>query len=145
HCELNRGQVYFYKENGVTHSFYNPTSIKIPKPAKRAPIAQKVKTTRHSDQPLNSKWWWIGLILKTRFPVVLKEMTWMMTDKVSITKTNPMMTSNISSLAIMATAAIIPPSASEPVSPINIFAGWALKTKKPSKAPTTAIENRVTN
>ena len=34
-----------------------------------------------------------------------------------------------------------PPSASEPVSPINTFAGFALKIKKPSNAPVTANAN----
>ncbi len=33
-----------------------------------------------------------------------------------------------------------PPKASDPVSPINTFAGWALKTKNPNTAPTTATE-----
>ena len=37
-----------------------------------------------------------------------------------------------------------PPKANEPVSPINTFAGFALNTKNPSTAPTTAIQNIAT-
>ncbi|HCT92233.1 MAG TPA: hypothetical protein DF613_12775 [Lachnospiraceae bacterium] len=42
-------------------------------------IAVKIantKTTLVSDQPQSSKWWWIGAILKNRFPpVALKYVT----------------------------------------------------------------------
>jgi fermentation-respiration switch protein FrsA (DUF1100 family) len=39
-----------------------------------------------SGQPDNSKWWWIGVILKTRLPVVLKDITWIVTDSAFSTK-----------------------------------------------------------
>ena len=39
-----------------------------------------------SAQPTSSKWWWMGAIRKTRFPVSLKLATWMMTDRVMRTK-----------------------------------------------------------
>ena len=38
-----------------------------------------------------------------------------------------------------------PPSANDPVSPINTFAGWALKTRKPRTAPTMATEKMATS
>src|SRR5699024_4861128 len=158
----------------------------MPTTAKTIPQIQNNDTTRHSDQPSNSKLWCNGLILKTRLPVVLKEITWIITDNVSKTNTPPIITSSISIFVIIAIPAIaapsdkepvsakvfmgdsgslslgaaiasisifviiaIPaiaaPSDKEPVSPINTLAGWALKTKNPSSAPTVANANIVTN
>ncbi len=57
-----------------------------------------------------------------------------------MTKTPPMITSKISIFVKIATALIAPPSASEPVSPINTFAGCALNTRNPKTAPTTATQ-----
>src|SRR5699024_12109150 len=48
--------------------------------------------------------------------------------------------SRISNLLKIAIAAIDPPNANEPVSPIKTLAGYALKTKNPSNAPTVAKE-----
>lgn len=62
----------------------------------------------------------------------------MITERVSMTNTPPIIIRMISSFNKTATVAIAPPSASEPVSPMNTFAGCALKTKKPRSAPTTA-------
>ena len=55
------------------------------------------------------------------------------------------MTRSNSNLVKSAIEAIAPPSASEPVSPMNTLAGWALKTRKPSTAPTTATEKIATS
>ena len=64
-----------------------------------------------------------------------------MTETISITNMPPIRTSNISVLVSMATAAIPPPMPNEPVSPMNTFAGCALKTRKPSIPPIIAAEN----
>ena len=42
-----------------------------------------------------------------------------------------------------AAAATKPPKASEPVSPMNTFAGYTLNIRKPSKAPITAAEQSI--
>ena len=76
----------------------------------RAEKLQNTVTTLTSLQPDSSKWWWIGLILKTRTPRVLKEMTWMMTESASQTNTRPMTASRISVCVRMPTAASAPPS-----------------------------------
>ena len=47
--------------------------------------AAKVRSMRTSLRPHISKWWWIGLILKMRRPVVLKEITCRITDSDSHT------------------------------------------------------------
>src|SRR5690606_4127005 len=65
----------------------------------------------------------------------------MMTDNVSMTKTPPMIAKMISNFIKIATAASAAPSANDPVSPMNTFAGWALNTRNPNNAPTTANAN----
>ncbi len=55
-----------------------------------------------------------------------------------------MMTRRTSSFSRIAIAAITPPSANDPVSPINTLAGWALNTRNPSNAPTALRANKVT-
>ena len=62
-----------------------------------------------------------------------------------MTNTPPIIIRIISIFVKIAIAAIAPPNANEPVSPINTFAGWALKTKNPSTAPTTATEKIATS
>ena len=62
----------------------------------------------------------------------------MITDSASSTNRPPMMTSTISCLVATATAPSMPPSASEPVSPMKIAAGGALNHRKPRPAPITA-------
>ena len=47
-------------------------------------------------------------------------------------------TINSGILSIYAVAATKPPSASEPVSPMNTLAGYTLNTRNPSSAPTAA-------
>ena len=108
--------------------------------AKTAPASQNTVTTLVSDQPDNSKWWCMGLILKTRLPVDLKEITWIMTERASMTKTPPTITSKNSVFVITATAANAPPKASDPVSPIKTLAGCALYRKKPRQAPASAAQ-----
>ena len=52
-------------------------------------------------------------------------------------KTNkpPVIANTISCFVIIPTAPREPPSAKDPVSPINIFAGGALNQRKPRQAP----------
>ncbi|OPZ73527.1 MAG: hypothetical protein BWY80_00920 [Firmicutes bacterium ADurb.Bin456] len=51
----------------IPYSLYNPVK---PKAVRIRVAAQKVRTTRLSPQPPNSKWWCSGLIRNTRRPVV---------------------------------------------------------------------------
>ena len=46
-------------------------SVERPASASTKLMIQKRITTVGSDQPICSKWWWIGAILKTRLPVRL--------------------------------------------------------------------------
>src|SRR5690348_14526350 len=101
-------------------------------------MIQKRITICGSVQPSCSKWWWIGAILKKRLPVSLKEATCTITDTASNTNRPPMTASTISCLTATATAPSMPPSASEPVSPMKIEAGGALNQRNPSPAPSTA-------
>jgi hypothetical protein len=55
----------------------------------------------------------------------------MMTDSASTTNSPPTMPSTISCLVATAMAPSAPPSASEPVSPMNTAAGGALYHRKP--------------
>src|SRR5690606_23308747 len=86
-------------------------------------MIQKRTITRGSGQPLSSKWWWMGAIRKTRFPVSLNDATWIITDSVSITKMPPMTTSTSSWRTITAMVPSTAPSASAPMSPMNTMAG----------------------
>ena len=52
-----------------------------------------------------------------------------------------MIAKTISCFVIIPTAPNDPPKESEPVSPINIFAGGALNHKKPRQAPMIAPQN----
>src|SRR5690606_1173234 len=54
-------------------------------------MIQKRMTICGSVQPICSKWWWIGAILKTRLPVSRKETTWTITEIASSTKRPPTM------------------------------------------------------
>ena len=75
---------------------------------------------------------------KTRLPVSLNEITWTITETASNTNRPPTIASTTSCLVITLIAPSAPPSASEPVSPMNTFAGGALNHKKPSPLPTNA-------
>ena len=61
----------------------------------------------------------------------------MITDIVSNTNKPPIIAKTISCFTMIAIAAKDPPKESDPVSPINIFAGGALYQRKPKHAPTT--------
>src|SRR5690606_40106958 len=61
-----------------TFNVARPTSTRITE------MIQKRTITRGSGQPFSSKWWWMGAIRNTRFPVSLNEATWIITDRVSI-------------------------------------------------------------
>ena len=65
----------------------------------------------------------------------------MITETVSTTKRPPTIASTISCLVATATAPSAPPSASEPLSPMKIFAGGALYQRKPRPEPTIAEQN----
>src|SRR5207247_8332485 len=94
--------------------------------ASSAPAMEKRSTTRDSGQPISSKWWWSGDMRRMRRPVSLNEATWSITDSASATNTPPTSTSQNSRLMSTATTPSAPPSASEPVSPMNTYAGWQL-------------------
>ena len=71
----------------------------------------------------------------TRFPVVLKLATWMMTERVIVTNRPPRMTTSSSVRVRIASPASPPPRAREPVSPMKILAGEAFHHRKPKQAP----------
>ena len=77
----------------------------------------------------------MGAILKTLFPVNLKDTTCTMTETASRTNKPPVIAKTISCFVIIPTAPSDPPSAKDPVSPINIFAGGALNHRNPRHAP----------
>ena len=58
-----------------------------------------------------------------------------MTEAASKTNKPPVIAKTISCLVIIPIAPNDPPSAKDPVSPINILAGGALNHKKPKHAP----------
>ena len=80
----------------------------------------------------------MGAIIKTLFPVSLKDITCMITETVSRTNSPPIIARTISCLTITATAAKEPPKDKDPVSPMKIFAGGALYQRKPRQDPTIA-------
>ena len=108
-------------------------------------MIQNLTTTVDSAHPFFSKWWCIGAILKIRFPVNLKEITCTITETASKTNKPPVIAKTISCLVIIPTAPKEPPKASEPVSPINIFAGGALNQRKPMHAPIIEPQNTATS
>src|SRR5690606_38854871 len=71
-------------------------SVASPSRANMIDTSQKRITTVDSGQPSCSKWWWIGAMRKTRLPVRLNTITWMMTEAVSITNSPPITSSTIS-------------------------------------------------
>ena len=77
----------------------------------------------------------MGAIKKTLFLNNLKEMTCITTEIVSSTKTPPITRSTNSCFVITAVEPKTEPSDSDPVSPINIFAGGALNQRKPRQLP----------
>ena len=126
----------------------------MPRPVATArPVTiQKRITMVTCSQPSISKWWCSGVIRKTRWPawilktdrtsplarLSLKTETWIITDSVMATKSPPMMTSRSSVRVMIAKPAIAPPRASDPVSPMMIWAGEAFHQRKPKQAPVSA-------
>ena len=110
-------------------------------------MIQKRMTTWVSVQPLFSKWWCSGAILKMRRPlpnlflVNLNQLTCSITDSTSATNTPPMMPSTISCRVMTASVPSAPPSDSAPTSPMNTCAGWALNHRKARPAPANAPQN----
>ena len=68
-----------------------------------------------------------------------------MTDTASNTNNPPVIANTISCFVTTPTAPKDPPKASEPVSPIKIFAGGALNHKNPIDAPIIAPQNTDTS
>ena len=108
-------------------------------------MIQNRTMTVFSTQPASSKWWWIGAMLNTRLRVALKKPIWMITDSVSMTNSPPSTTSSSSVRVTMAMPASAPPRASEPVSPMKIFAGLAFHHRKPKQAPIAAAATSATS
>ena len=78
--------------------------------------------------------------MKILFPcVILKYPTCKITDSTSMRYTSPTITINNGIRSISAVDATNPPSASDPVSPINTLAGYVLNIKKPNRAPITDV------
>src|SRR5699024_2092909 len=102
---------------GSTQQLPSPTPPRMPA------TIQKRTTMVTSFQPLSSKWCCRGAIRNTRLPVSLKLVTWMITDREMITNRPPMMAPSTSVRETMVKPAIAPPRASDPVSPMKIFAG----------------------
>mgnify|MGYP003296353067 CR=1 FL=1 len=77
------------------------------------------------------------------FPVNLNDATCNITDIVSSTGINAIISKISGILKYSARPDITPPKKSEPVSPINTFAGYILNIKNASIAPTTIEPNIV--
>ena len=103
-----------------------------------AATIQKRRMIFVSDQACSSKWWWIGAIRKTRLRNTWNEKTWISTESASITKIPPITIRSTSVFVITASAAIAPPSPSDPVSPMKIDAGNELNQRKPDARPDEA-------
>lgn len=108
-------------------------------------IILNTDTTLFSPQPDNSKWWCNGAILNILFPVLLKYSTCNITDTVSNTGISAIIIKINGIFKYNANATITPPSNSEPVSPINTFAGCMLNSKNPRHAPITIVPNITTS
>ena len=87
-------------------------------------MIQNLMTIVTSAHPSSSKWCWSGAIRNSRLPFVsLKKPTCRITDSVMTANSPPRTTSSSSVRVMIASPAIAPPSDSEPVSPMKIFAG----------------------
>src|SRR5262249_24245546 len=113
-------------------------SVDSPASASTTATIQKRITICGSVQPSCSKGWWIGAMRNTRLPVSWNEPPCTITDTASSTNNPPTIPSTTSCLVATAIAPSMPPSASEPVSPMKTDAGGALNQRKPSPAPITA-------
>ncbi len=91
-----------------------------------------------SAQPTSSKWWWNGAIRNTRRPVVRNARICTTTEVTSATNSAPSTTASISVRLVTDSPAMMPPSASEPVSPMKILAGAAFHHRNPMHAPAVA-------
>ena len=91
-----------------------------------------------SDHAFNSKWCWIGAIKNTRRLKYLKLKTWMITESAATAKIPPIRSSRKIVFVKIANDASAPPSAIEPVSPMNTSAGHALYQRNPIVPPINA-------
>src|SRR5215213_4582379 len=137
-AKTEEGERFACEGGDGSHAHYRSLRVDRPTSASTTAMIQNRITTCGSVQPSCSKWWWMGAILKTRFPVSLNEATWMITDMISSTNSPPTMARTISCLAATAIVPRSPPRASEPVSPMKIWAGGALNQRKPMPAPISA-------
>ena len=102
-------------------------------------MIQNRMTIVTSAQPASSKWCCSGAIRNTRLPVSLNEPTWMTTESViSDEQARRGAPAAARCAYTMASPASAPPSASDPVSPMKIFAGAAFHHRNPKQAPRTA-------
>ena len=83
--------------------------------------------------------------MKILFPVNLKETTCTITDTASNTNKPPVIANTISCFVTTPTAPKDPPRASEPVSPMKIFAGGALNQRNPIDEPIIAPQKTATS
>lgn len=104
-------------------------------------------TISGSFNPYSSRWWWNGAILNKRRPypckylVALKKDTCIITDVVSNMKIPDEMNNGKNIPVQEAIAPKAPPSAKEPVSPINTDALYRLCDRKPTQAPAIDAPN----
>ncbi len=76
--------------------------------------------------------------MNTRLPVIRKKPIWMTSERTSSTNRPPMIAARISVRDRIDRPASAPPRASEPVSPMKIFAGLAFHHRNPKHAPVIA-------
>lgn len=106
------------------------------------PRSQSRITIVSSSHPIASRWWWKGAIRNTFFPFRNFLLNiWIITERVSPMNILLIITNAKSVSVIIAITASVAPSASEPVSPINIWAGWILNQRNHSKTPTIMRQN----
>src|SRR5262249_41288422 len=135
-AEPEDGDLLSGKDRDGDH--HRSLSVDSPTNASTTETIQKRITICGSAHPSASKWGGTGPIETPRSPVSLNNPPCTMTDTASSTNRPPTPASTTSCLVATAIVPIIPPRASEPVSPVNIEAGGALNQRKPSPAPITA-------
>ena len=80
-----------------------------------------------------------------RLPQYLKLATCRITESDVVAKIPPTRSSSSSTFIMIAIAAIAPPNANAPVSPMNTSAGKALNQRKPIAAPISAAPMNATS
>ena len=98
-------------------------------------MIQNRMTTVISSHPSSSKWWWSGAIRKTRLPVVLNDADLDDDRQGHRGRTGRRGRQSSSVRVEIASPAMAPPRASDPVSPMKILAGEAFHQRNPKQAP----------